>query len=134
MGIVVSVIMLLGLCFLLPIPVIKTRFLKSAPCSANTISALLLLGGLWNSVWFGLQHLAIFWGLAALISGMLMVLAALMVFVQYGSGRLLEVVLLQKAYVLIQPLALVLTVALLLCFLLYGITLVQLNLGLPILQ
>jgi uncharacterized membrane protein len=134
MGIVVSVIMLLGLCWLLPVPVIQARLLKSASSSANTVSALLLCGGLWNSVWFGLQHLAIFWGIAALISGILMALVSIIVFVQHGSGRLQEVEWLQRLYQLIQPLTLVLAVGLLLSFLLYAVTLVQLNLGMPILQ
>jgi hypothetical protein len=134
MGIVVSVIMLLGLCLLLPVPVIKARLLASVSGAANTISALLLVGGLWNSVWFGLQHVTLFWGIAALISGMLMIIAALIIFIPHGSGRLQEVEWLQKIYTLIQPLTVVFTVGLLLCFLLYSITLIQLNLGMAILQ
>ena len=63
-----------------------------------------------------------------------MVLAAIIVFAQHGSGRLQEVEWLQKTYQLIQPLTLVLAVGLLLSFLLYAVTLVQLNLGMPILQ
>jgi len=134
MGIVVSVIMLLGLCFLLPIPLINARLLAGAPSSANIVSGLLLLGGLWNSVWFGLQNITAFWGLAALISGVFMVLAALLIFVPYGSGRLQEVIWLQKVYTAIQPMTLLWLMCLSVCFLLYAVTLVQLNLGMPILQ
>jgi hypothetical protein len=134
MGIVVSVIMLLGLCFLLPIPLINARLLAGAPSSANIISGLLLLGGLWNSIWFGLQNLTAFWELAALVSGVFMVLVALLIFVSHGSGRLQEVVWLQKVYTLIQPMTSLWLMCLSVCFLLYAVTLVQLNLGMPILQ
>jgi hypothetical protein len=134
MGIVVSVIMFLGLCFLLPVPFVKARLLAAAPSSANSISGLLLLGGLWNSVWFGLQNIIAFWGIAALVSGVFMVLAALLVFVPHGSGRLQELVWLQKAHALIHPMTSFLLICLSVCFLLYAVTLVQLNLGMPILQ
>lgn len=43
----------------------------------RAVGSILLLAGLWNSLWHGLRHLGEFWGIAALISGLVMVLTAL---------------------------------------------------------
>ncbi len=75
----------------------------------------LALMALWNVFWFGLRHLEQFWGQAAVISGLVMVLAALDL-----AGRRVNVP--RTAIVL----------GLLASFALYAITLVRLNLGLSV--
>ena len=43
----------------------------------RVVGSILLLAGLWNSLWHGLRHLGEFWGIAALVSGLVMILTAL---------------------------------------------------------
>lgn len=43
------------------------------------ISGVVLIAGLWNVLWYSLQHLTEFWGVAALLSGILMIIAAMIV-------------------------------------------------------
>jgi hypothetical protein len=134
MGIVVTIIMLLGLLLRWPIPFIHQRLEASAPLSANIIGGMLLLGGLWNSLWFGLQHLDVFWGLAALVSGIVMLAVALMVFAERGSQFIQLNVVIKNINSVITPFSLLINISLLACFLLYAVTLIQLNLGMPIIQ
>lgn len=42
----------------------------------NFIGGLLLAAGLWNVLWYASQHIREFWGLAALCSGVLMVITS----------------------------------------------------------
>lgn len=67
MGIVVSLIMLLGVIAL---------SLNIHWKAGKALAAILFLGGTWNIAWYGLRHLTEFWGIAALASGSLMILAA----------------------------------------------------------
>ena len=43
------------------------------------VAVVVLAAGLWNALWYGLRHLTEFWGLAALISGILLVITAIYV-------------------------------------------------------
>ena len=134
MGIIVCITFLLGV----------LAFLRSAKNTAkspikngwfNNLLAsapvLLLVMGLWNAAWYGLRHLGSFWGHAALVSGIVMLLVGLLLFVerkpQY-SGPMLTV------YHSIRLLRWPLFIALLASFLLYAVTLIQLNLGYSIIH
>ncbi|TEW50250.1 hypothetical protein [Psychromonas algicola] len=108
MGIVMAVIMLLGVLVLV-----------NARWKHKSISIVLLLGGLWNTFWYGLRHINSFWGNSAIITGILMVLAAL-----HLLGILKLVKGGNKFY----------AICLFAGFLLYSITIIQLNLGYPILK
>ena len=108
MGIVMAIIMLLGV-----LALVNVRWKN------NPISIVLLLGGLWNLLWYGLRHANSFWGNSAIVTGVLMVLAAL---------HLLGILKLSKGGNKIY--AVCLTAG----FLLYSITIIQLNLGYPILK
>jgi hypothetical protein len=80
-------------------------------------------------LWYGLRHLGDFWGLAALVSGILMVGTAIVAVEersQFGASRIGW---LRHSYRAIRPLSLPIFVGLLACFLIYSITLVRLNLG-----
>ena len=82
----------------------------------NRLVVPLLAGlGLWNIAWYGMRNIETFWGQAAIITGVAMLMASLDL-----TGRR---VLLPRPMVVI---------ALLASFSLYAITLVRLNLGLPI--
>lgn len=108
MGIVMAIIMLLGV-----LALINKRWKN------NVTSIVLLLGGLWNLLWYGLRHTSSFWGNSAIITGILMVLAAL---------HLLGILKLSKGGNKFY--ALCLTAG----FLLYSITIIQLNLGYDIIK
>ena len=70
MGIVVTVGMLLGM--------LELNFRFEA---ARLWIAYLLIGlGAWNALWYGLRHVTEFWGIAAMVSGLFMLLAAWQVF------------------------------------------------------
>ena len=73
MGTIVAVCMLFGVIFAARLPVIR-----SCPdIIQKLIGWVLLAAGLWNTLWYGLQHLTEFWGISALISGVLMIITAL---------------------------------------------------------
>lgn len=133
MGIVVTIIMLLGLSMVWPVPLLHRLLQRNTIASANLIALLLLLAGLWNSLWFGVQHITMFWGVAALVSGVLMVLLSVLVAIAHGSEfwKVRPVLLVCSK---MQPIALWIKSGLLVCFLLYAVTLIQLNLGMSILQ
>jgi len=124
MGIVVSLAMLLGIIFLL----FERFYTCSKPSLLMKVSLLFMLAaGLWNSVWYGLQNLATFWGLAGFVSGIFILMSTLLV---YKKG-LSESAMPQA----IQKLLRVTTiVGLVLCFALYVITIVRINLALPIIS
>ncbi len=132
MGIVVTIIMLFGLYVALPLPL--SVFKKPQGVGANVIGFALLLGGIWNSFWHGLRYLDYFWGIAALISGFFMILVAIVILKQNGSQSVSSNVVIAAFYKTINPLSIVWITGLLLSFLLYFITLVRLNLGLPIIS
>ena len=114
MGIVVMLGMLAGMVLMLT----NIRQVLLKPLLVKLLAAFVLLCGLWNAFWYGIQHLQQFWGMAALGSGLAMILAA---WVILGKRKPL-------------PLGLVLVTLLLASFLLYLVTIIQLNLGLPIIS
>jgi len=129
MGIVVTFAMLLALLVLLP--QIKQRIKPEYGVFAGRF---LLLAGLWNALWFGLRHLPIFWGQAALVSGLVMVLAAILILKDYKDALLFSQKIASSIYNLLSPLRVVIIFVLLMSFLLYAVTLIRLNLGMSILN
>jgi len=112
MGSIVTVTMLLGLLFATPYAVKST--LKPLPrWISYSVGVLVLLAGVWNVFWYALQHLTEYWGIAALISGALMMITA-----GYIMG-----IKLPNWMSKIRPLVLI---ALLACMLHYGITIYRL--------
>ncbi|MEH6358150.1 MAG: hypothetical protein V7745_04120 [Pseudomonadales bacterium] len=133
MGIVVCITLLLGLLSFLQNWRTKKQPSTTRPTGVVLAAApqLLLAMGLWNVGWYGLRHLGSFWGNAALFSGVTMLLAGLLLYVE--SKRQTPASLL-AVYRALKPLRLVIITALLASFLLYAITLIQLNLGYAIIH
>jgi hypothetical protein len=71
MGTLVTVCMFTGLVMAMP-QILK----KTTPLVRNMLGTIVLAAGLWNVLWYGIQHFAEFWGLAALTSGSMMILTA----------------------------------------------------------
>ncbi|WP_461535345.1 hypothetical protein [Spongorhabdus nitratireducens] len=110
MGTIMTTAMVIGLVSAAPSPVNKIL-----PDSVRKVlRSLVILAGCWNVFWYSLQHLAEFWGQAALVSGLLMLVTGFYIF---GEQQLPAV--LRKA----RPVVLS---GLLCCALLYGITIYQL--------
>lgn len=125
MGIVVTIAMLFGLTVLRPtpwrsqeIPLVDLRMIVF-------ICVFLFLAGCWNFLWYGLRNFGDFWGLAALVSGVAMVLAALIIFLEHGDPKAVGM-----TWISTIRTSVIWTLAV--CFLLYAVTLIQLNLGFPI--
>lgn len=125
MGIVVTLAMLFGLIVLRPTPWRDENAKVQNPGFVTFTITALTVFGLWNFLWYGLRHLGDFWGWAAIVSGASMVAAALIVFVERESSSDSSNSRLIAAR---SPVIGVLAIS----FLLYAITLVQLNMGLPI--
>jgi len=122
-GIVVTLAMLAGLFLLLPTPVSVFRKPPSDNVKVNSVvGGFLLTLGLWNAFWYGLRHVNEFWGQAAIGSGLVMVASATVILVSLRRST-------KIAY---RWFYWVLIAVLLVSFLLYAITLVQLNLGMEI--
>jgi len=97
----------------------------------GSVPSLLLALGLWNAAWYGLRHLGSFWGYAALLSGIVMLLAGFILLIESKTQpppALLAV------YQKLKLLRLPIFIALLAGFLLYAVTLIQLNLGYAIIH
>jgi hypothetical protein len=110
MGTVVSVCMFIGLIVAAPLPVFK-----KIPILLRKIGAyVVMVAGLWNVLWYGLQNFTEFWGMAALISGVLMIVTAAYILV---PSRLPGWLLLTKPVVLTLLLG---------CAMLYSITIARL--------
>jgi len=75
MGTIMVVCMLLALLFATHLPLINL-LQKSPGVIRWLVATVVLAAGLWNVLWYAARHLTEFWGLAALASGLLMVLAA----------------------------------------------------------
>lgn len=127
MGIVVTIAMLLGLLVLLPF----TRSVVSNR-RAIFIGRFLLLAGLWNALWFGLQHLSEFWGQAALVSGCAMTLASVLIIKNNHDPLLCSSAIVSQLSRLAKPVTPIIIVILVLSLGLYAVTLIRLNLGLAI--
>jgi hypothetical protein len=126
MGIVVTVFMLLALLLLSPWPAQLVAWRRAGPAACRTLAFGVLSAGLWNALWHGLRHLGDFWGIAALVSGLLMVAAAVL---SLRSGAADSPHPSAGAPARSKSLTPVLMAALSACFLLYAVTLVRLNLG-----
>jgi len=109
MGTIMAVSMLLAVVTTTDLPVIK-NIKKMPTIILRVIASLVLLSGLWNVLWYASQHLGEFWGNAALVSGVLMIAVA--------SYNLIPAKL-PLLFIKIKPIILF---ALLLCSLLYGVT------------
>ena len=118
MGIVVTIAMLLGLVLAVPLALARQGWLIRQPGLRLGIATLVLLAGLWNAAWYGVQHINQFWGLAATGSGLVMIAVAISAVATAKQQRLNQF----------------LCLALLGFFLLYAITLIRLNLNMPILR
>ncbi len=70
MGTIMAGTMLIGVLFASRLPVLS----KTPALLQKLIGVLVLLGGLWNFLWYSLRHLTEFWGIAALVSGLLMII------------------------------------------------------------
>jgi len=112
MGTIMAASMIVGVLTTTDLPVIK--LIKKLPTIVlQAIAILVLLSGLWNVLWYALQHLGEYWGNAAFISGILMIVIA-----SYNLiPNKLPLVLLK-----IKPL---LVFALLMCAFLYSMTIYQ---------
>lgn len=129
MGIVVAVFMLLGVLLIWPRPRLQLGGLRRKPGMVGALGISLLLAGLWNALWYGLRHLGDFWGLVALLSGVLMIAASLIVLAQRDPVNRAAPATLGRIYKVLKPLSPVLACALAAFFALYAVTLVRLNLG-----
>jgi len=98
MGTIMVVCMLIALLFSTRLPVIN--MLQKSPA--------------WNVFWYALRHLTEFWGIAALVSGLLMLVAAAYIAINSGLPEWLQKV---------RPVILLLLTA---CMLLYAITIFRL--------
>lgn len=127
MGIVVTLFMLLGLLILSPFSALNLRN-RLSPNACLWAGRGVMLLGFWNSAWYGLQHLDRFWGWAALVSGIAMVLTGLMIQAAHSTAPAWLAALIKKITAIKSLVLLVLLGS----FLLYAITLIRLNLGLSI--
>ena len=134
MGIVVTVFMLLGLLLLSPVPYCRMDTQKCPSLLVNSLVAGLLITGWWNVLGYGLSHWESFWGVAAIISGLMMVLVGVILLKRVSSFQCARQRWVASIYQRINPLSSVWIAGLLLSFLLYSITLIRLNMGLAILE
>lgn len=89
MGTIMVICMLVALLFTTRLPVINV--LQKIPCTLRwPIAGLVLAAGLWNVLWYALRHLTEFWGLAALGSGLLMLVAAAYIAINSGLPEWLQ--------------------------------------------
>jgi len=82
--------------------------------------------GLWNSLWYGVRHLGSFWGHAALATGVVMLFAGIILWLEdkVETSPALAALLCKTSFMR-WPVV----VGLLAGFLLYAVTLIQLNLS-----
>lgn len=123
MGIVIALCLLTGTLVLF----------NAARCSLRTknrTAVLMALAACWNVFWYGLQHLGQTWGWIALASGLLMLLGSLILFSEGGMLKKSGMLKLNFSRTLKHGV----TVLMAVFALLYIVTIVQLNLGYPILR
>jgi hypothetical protein len=106
MGTIVTLCMFVGLI----VALVKKLPLKFRKACASVV----LAAGLWNVLWYGLQHINEFWGIAALVSGALMITT---------SGYVLAPSKLPGLLLAIRPIILILLFG---CAMLYAITIARL--------
>jgi len=78
--------------------------------------------GVWNAAWYGVQNIPSFWGVAALLSGVFMIFAAQIIYLEVKKSSWLQ-------HALYFDIKLVTSMVLGLYFLLYTVTIVQINLA-----
>ncbi len=110
MGTVVAVCMFTGLIVAVPLP----EFIKIPILLKKIGAGVVMAAGLWNVLWYGLQHFSEFWGMAALTSGVLMIVTA---------AYILAPMRLPGWLVLAKPVVLTLLLG---CAMLYSITIARL--------
>lgn len=120
MGIVVCIVMLMGLIVLRPTPWRTEVSAEQASGFVFFTAALLFFIGGWNLI-YGFLNIQGFWCFASMVSGLAMIAAAF--FVLMEKGGTIKFSLVRKLIVLVLGVS----------FLLYAVTLIQLNLGYPIL-
>lgn len=126
MGIVVTIVMLLGLTILRPTPWSDEGEQVMGLRMTRATFVLLLVLGLWNVFWHGINNMDDFWGWAALGSGIVMLLSARIIFLEHLSLR--------DGFGPVNTSFRTAVVGFLsVFFLLYAVTIVQINMGLPIL-
>ena len=134
MGIVICVVLGLGSISLLW-PKVGSGKLSQAKLRLlaldRWVPAVLMSAGLWNIFWYGARHLTSFWGNAAVVSGAIMLLAALLIL---GEKKPVASKWLLAFSNWIKPFRSLIVMGLVLSFLLYAVTLIQLNLGSPIIR
>ncbi|NQZ30372.1 MAG: hypothetical protein HRU06_03815 [Oceanospirillaceae bacterium] len=113
MGTIMAVSMLLGVLITTDLAVIKS--IKKLPSlGLKGVAIIVMLSGLWNVFWYASQHLGEFWGNAALVSGLLMILVSLYSLIPEK---------LPAMFISIKPLILLLLLG---CSVLYGFTIYNL--------
>lgn len=117
MGIVVCLTMLLTLAVLRPSPWNSALEDQSTVGFYTVVTIASAIFGAWNAL-YGLTHLFSFWGVTALLSGLLMLCASLVLVIERFKGTAIGH-LLRSALI----------VFLAISFLLYATTLIQINLG-----
>jgi len=130
MGIVVTIAMLLGLIMALPKSCGPLSTISNSAQFIHAASLLLVAMGSWNSLWYGLRNLDLFWGMAGLVSGIIMILVGIIQLADQTEKPVANW--LQNLSSFLRPFRAILFVGLLASFLLYAVTLIQLNLGYPI--
>lgn len=76
MGTIVTAIMFIGLLFATRLP--GLNILQRLPLLLRQIvGSIVIIAGMWNVFWHAVRHLTEFWGIAALISGLLMILVGI---------------------------------------------------------
>ncbi len=76
MGTIVTFCMLLGLLFASRLPVIRT--IQVIPLLLKrAVGLVVLAAGSWNVFWYALRNITEFWGVAALVSGVLMIITSM---------------------------------------------------------
>lgn len=121
MGIVVCIVMLLGLVLLRPTPWSGAEASSHDPRFVYTVAALLAALGCWNLV-YGYLKIGGFWHIASIVSGLIMMVASAFVLIEKDNPA--------KNCPFRNSIVTLLAVS----FLLYAVTLIQLNLGYPILR
>ena len=111
MGIVVAIALLFGVLALFSVQRLARQ---------KWLVILLALTGAWNVHWYGLQHIGEFWGWIALASGATMMMSSIVL--HKGSQAYSSLVLWLLRFAMLGFL------------LLYVVTIIQLNLGYPILR
>ena len=124
MGIVVAVALLVAL-FMMSFES-ACRNSKYRVCTILGVTFVTLTGA-WNTCWYGVQNIPSFWGTAALLSGVFMLFTAQFIYLEVKKSPWVQ-------HALYFDLKLITTISLGLYLLLYVVTLIQINLEMPILS